>query len=104
MSTVFHVALPRRDLKSETCKEHHNGIAIATSLRSIASLTAAGRGYCHALLDNNKLKGNPFGLPFNLVLVGVARLELTASCPPDKRATNCAIPRKDLYFFLAKLF
>lgn len=26
-------------------------------------------------------------------LVGVARLELTTSCPPDKRATNCAIPR-----------
>lgn len=28
-----------------------------------------------------------------LFLVGVTRLELMTSCPPDKRATNCAIPR-----------
>ena len=28
-----------------------------------------------------------------LFLVGVTRLELATSCPPDKRATNCATPR-----------
>ena len=41
--------------------------------------------------NSKQIKRMTFSHPF--YLVGVARLELTASCPPDKRATNCAIPR-----------
>ena len=35
-----------------------------------------------------------------LYVVGVTRLELATSCPPDKRATNCATPRKLCYVFI----
>ena len=45
---------------------------------------------------NAKEKAYQKDMPF--LLVGVTRLELMTSCPPDKRATNCAIPRMPIYF------
>ena len=39
-----------------------------------------------------------------LFLVGVARLELAASCSQSRRATNCATPRKNEYYHTIPFF
>ena len=37
-------------------------------------------------------------------MVGVARLELAASCSQSRRATNCATPRKNEYYHTIPFF
>ena len=36
--------------------------------------------------------------------IGVARLELAASCSQSRRATNCATPRKNEYHYTIPFF